>query len=69
MYGEKLWRVKSFYGDFKISQNYQINHFIKLKPQSSKIPQETQKEEATDKLNSKKRRKLKVDVKPSELPL
>lgn len=34
-YGDYLWRVRSFYGDFEMVENYRINTFIKLKPISS----------------------------------
>ncbi len=30
-YGDKLWRVKSFYGDFKAADYCQLNAFIKLR--------------------------------------
>ena len=36
-YGDYLWRVRSFYGDFETVENYRINTFTKLKPISSKI--------------------------------
>lgn len=31
-FGESLWRVKAFYGDFALPERTHVNHFIKLKP-------------------------------------
>jgi hypothetical protein len=30
-FGESLWRVKAFYGDFTLPQRTHVNHFIKIK--------------------------------------
>lgn len=31
LYGDKLWRVKGFYGDFQLEEKSQVNQFIKLR--------------------------------------
>ena len=55
-YGDHLWRVKSFYGDFEFVENYRLNTFIKLKPASPEsveihVPEDIEANESSDVLS------------------